>query len=105
MENKKISESVVLTRIFSGRALIFWDARREKKRKELYEKLIDSDLTLKGLLLQKAERPESDTLERWIRIQSQLVSYYVSKYEKASRNAKISNTKHSKNKESEGVLQ
>jgi len=87
MENKKMSEFARLTRLFPRRALIFWDARREKKRKELYEKLIDSDLTLKGLFLQKAKRPESDTLERWIRIQSKLVSYYGRKYEKGSSNA------------------
>jgi len=106
MKTEKISEFVRrLTMIFPRRALIFWDARREKKRKELYEKLIDSDLTLKGLLLQKEERPESDTLERWIRIQSRLVGYYKRKYEKASRNAKIGNKKLPKNKESEGVLQ
>jgi len=85
MDNKKISEFVRLTRLFPRRALIFWNARREKKRKELYAKLVDSDLTLKGLLLQKEERPDSDTLERWIRIQSRLVSYHKRKYEKASR--------------------
>jgi len=85
MENKKISEFVRLTRIFPRRALIFWDARREKKRIELYERLVDADLSLRGLLEEKKIRPESEFLERWILIQSKLRDYYGHKYEKASR--------------------
>jgi len=85
MENKKISEFPKLTRLFPRRALIFWNARREKKRIELYERLVDADLSLRGLLEEKKIRPESDFLERWILIQSKLVSYYKQKYEKASR--------------------
>ena len=85
MKNKKISELSRLTRVFPKRALNFWNARREKKRMELYNRLIDSDLTLKGLLQEKRIRPESDFLERWILIQSKLRDYYGHKYEKASR--------------------
>ena len=85
MNNKKMSELSGLTRIFPWKALNFWNARREKKRMELYNRLIDSDLTLKGLLQEKRIRPESDFLERWILIQSKLRDYYGHKYEKASR--------------------
>ncbi len=85
MEHKKISEFAKLTGIFPQRALNFWNARREKKRMELYNRLIDSDLTLKGLLQEKRIRPESDFLERWILIQSKLRDYYGHKYEKASK--------------------
>ena len=85
MEHKKISEFARLTRIFPRKALNFWNARREKKRMELYNRLIDSDLTLKGLLQEKRIRPESDFLERWVRIQSRIVDHYGRKYEKASR--------------------
>jgi len=89
MENKKMSEFPKLTRLFPRRALIFWNARREKKRKELYEKLIDSDLTLKGLLLQKEERPESDTLERWIKIQARLKADCLKKYGRITKNRRV----------------
>ena len=85
MKNKKISELSRLTRVFPKRALNFWNARREKKRMELYNRLIDSDLTLKGLLQEKRIRPESDFLERWVRIQARLVDQYGRKYERASR--------------------
>ena len=85
MEHKKISEFARLTRIFPRKALNFWNARMEKKRMELYNRLIDSDLTLKGLLQEKRIRPESDFLERWVRIQSRIVDHYGRKYEKASR--------------------
>ncbi len=85
MEHKKISEFAKLTGIFPQRALNFWNARREKKRMELYNRLIDSDLTLKGLLQEKRIRPESDFLERWVRIQARLVDQYGRKYERASR--------------------
>ena len=85
MEHKKMSEFLRLTRIFPKRALNFWNARREAKRLELYERLIDSDLSLKGLLQEKKIRPESEFLERWIRIQAKLVDHYGRKYEKASR--------------------
>ena len=85
MEHKKMSEFLRLTRIFPKRALNFWNARREAKRLELYERLIDSDLTLKGLLQEKRIRPESEFLERWIRIQAKLVDQYGRKYERASR--------------------
>ena len=67
MEHKRISEFARLTRIFPRKALNFWNARMEKKRMELYNRLIDSDLTLKGLLQEKRIRPESDFLERWVR--------------------------------------
>ena len=50
MEHKKISEFAKLTGIFPQRALNFWNARRETKRMELYEKLTDADLSLKGPL-------------------------------------------------------
>jgi hypothetical protein len=85
MEHKKMSEFLRLTRIFPKRALNFWNARREAKRLELYERLIDSDLSLKGLLQEKKIRPESEFLERWIRIQAKLVDHYGRKYERASR--------------------
>ena len=85
MEHKKISEFARLTRIFLRKALNFWNVRREKKRMELYNRLIDSDLTLKGLLQEKRIRPESDFLERWVRIQSRIVDHYGRKYERASR--------------------
>jgi len=85
MEHKKMSEFARLTRIFSQKALNFWNARREKKRIELYERLVDADLSLRGLLEEKKIRPESDFLERWILIQSKLRDYYGHKYEKASR--------------------
>ena len=85
MKMEKISEFARLTRIVPHTALNFWIARREKKRRELYERLIDSDLTLKGLLEEKRIRPESDFLERWILIQSKLRDYYGHKYEKASK--------------------
>ena len=85
MEHKKMSEFLRLTRIFPKRALNFWNARREKKRTELYERLIDSDLTLKGLLEEKRIMPESDFLERWVKIQSKIVDHYGRKYERASR--------------------
>ena len=85
MKTEKISEFARLTRIFPRKALNFWNARREKKRMELYNRLIDSDLTLKGLLQEKKVRPESDFLERWVRIQSRIVDHYGRKYEKASR--------------------
>jgi hypothetical protein len=54
MEHKKISELSGLTRIFPRRALNFWNARREKKRTELYNRLVDADLSLKGLLQRAA---------------------------------------------------
>jgi hypothetical protein len=85
MEHKKMSEFPRLTRIFPRRALIFWNARREKKRIELYERLVDADLSLRGLLEEKKIRPESNFLERLILIQAKLVSYYKQRYEKASR--------------------
>ena len=85
MKTEKISEFARLTRIFPRKALNFWNARREKKRMELYNRLIDSDLTLKGLLQEKRIRPESDFLERWVRIQSRIVDHYGRKYERASR--------------------
>ncbi len=85
MEHKKMSELSGLTKVFPRKALNFWNARREKKRMELYNRLIDSDLTLKGLLQEKRIRPESDFLERWILIQSKLRDYYGHKYEKASK--------------------
>ncbi len=85
MEHKKISELSRLTRIFPWKALNFWNARKERTRLELYHKLTDADLTLKSFLLEKRIRPESDSLERWIRIQAKLVDYYGRKYEKASR--------------------
>ena len=85
MGHKKMSEFVRHTWIFPRKALNFWNARREAKRLELYERLIDSDLTLKGLLEEKRIRPESDFLERWILIQSKLRDYYGHKYEKASK--------------------
>ena len=85
MKTEKISEFARLTRIVPHTALNFWIARREKKRRELYERLIDSDLTLKGLLQEKRIRPESDFLERWVRIQSRIVDHYGRKYERASR--------------------
>lgn len=80
-----MSELTRLTRIFPKRALNFWNARREKKRMELYAKLTDADLSLKGLLEEKKIRPESEFLERWIRITSKIVDHYGMKYEKASR--------------------
>ena len=80
MKNKKISELSRLTRVFPKRALNFWNARREAKRLELYAKLTDADLTLKGLLEEKRIRPESKFLERWIRIQAKLVDHYGRKY-------------------------
>jgi len=54
--------------------------RRENKiehlerilRKET-EALIDADLTLRALLEEKKQRPESGYLERWTRIQSKVV--------------------------------
>jgi hypothetical protein len=85
LNNKKISELSRLTRVFPKRALTFWIARREKKRTELYNRLVDADLSLKGLLQEKRIRPESDFLERWILIQSQIRDYYGHKYEKASK--------------------
>ena len=85
MEHKKMSEFLRLTRIFPKRALNFWNARREAKRLELYERLIDSDLSLKGLLQEKKIRPESEFLERWVEIQSRIVDHYGRKYERASR--------------------
>ncbi len=85
MEHKKMSELSRLTRIFPRKALNLWNTRREKKRMELYERLIDSDLTLKSLLEEKRIRPESDFLERWVKIQSRIVDHYGRKYEKASR--------------------
>ena len=85
MEHKKMSEFARLTWIVPQTALNFWNARREKKRTELYERLIDSDLTLKSLLEEKRIRPESDFLERWVKIQSRIVDHYGRKYEKASR--------------------
>ena len=85
MKMEKISEFARLTRIVPHTVLNFWNARRETKRMELYERLIDSDLTLKGLLQEKRIRPESDFLERWILIQSKLRDYYGHKYEKASK--------------------
>ena len=85
MEHKKMSELTRLTRIFPRKALNFWNARRVRKKLELYEKLIDSDLTLKTFLEEKKIRPESEFLERWIRIQAKLRDYYGHKYEKASK--------------------
>jgi hypothetical protein len=85
MEHKKMSELTRLTRIFPRKALNFWNAMREKKRMELYEKLTDADLSLKGLLQEKKIRPESEFLERWILVQSKLRDYYGHKYEKASK--------------------
>ena len=85
MEHKKMSELSRLTRIFPRKALNFWNARREKKRRELYAKLTDADLSLKGLLEEKKIRPESEFLERWVKIQAKLRDYYGHKYEKASR--------------------
>ena len=85
MEHKKMSELSRLTRIFPWKALNFWNARKERTRMELYQKLTDADLTLKTLLLEKKIRPDSYSLERWIRIQAKLVDYYGRKYEKASR--------------------
>ena len=58
---------------------------RENKRMELYHKLTDADLTLKGLLMEKKIRPDSEFLERWIKVQARLVDHYGHKYEKASR--------------------
>lgn len=58
---------------------------RESKRMELYHKLTDADLTLKALLLEKKIRPDSEFLERWIKVQARLVDHYGHKYEKASR--------------------
>ena len=85
MKTEKISEFARLTRIFPRKALNLWNTRREKKRIELYNRLVDSDLTLKGLLLEKKVRPESDFLEKWVRIQARIVDHYGKKYEKASR--------------------
>ena len=85
MEHKKISELTRLTWLFPLKALNFWNARKERNRIELYQKLTDADLTLKSLLLEKKIRPYSDSLERWIRVQAKLVDYYGRKYEKASR--------------------
>ena len=85
MEHKKMSELSRLTWIVPQTALNFWNARREANRLELYAKLTDADLTLKGLLVEKKIRPESDFLERWILIQSKLRDYYGHKYEKASK--------------------
>ncbi len=85
MEHKKISELTRLTWLFPWKALNFWNARKERTRIELYHKLTDADLTLKSLLLDKKIRQDSDSLERWIIIQANLVDYYGLKYEKASR--------------------
>jgi hypothetical protein len=85
MEHKKMSELTRLTRIFPRKALNFWNARRVRKKLELYEKLVDADLSLKGLLQEKEIRPESDFLERWVRIQARVVDHYGRKYEKASK--------------------
>ena len=85
MKMEKISEFARLTRIVPHTALNFWNVRREAKRLELYSKLTDADLTLKGLLEEKRIRPESDFLERWVKIQSRIVDHYGRKYEKASR--------------------
>ncbi len=85
MEHKKISELSRLTVIFPRKALNFWNARREKKRMEFYKRLVDADLSLKGLLEEKRNRPESYFLERWVRIQSRIVEHYGRKYERASR--------------------
>ena len=85
MEHKKMIELSRLTRIFPWRALNFWNARKERTRMELYHKLTDADLTLRILLQEKKIRPDSYSLERWIRIQAKLVDYYGRKYEKASR--------------------
>ena len=85
MEHKKMSELSGLARIFPRKALNFWNARREKKRTELYRRLVDADLSLKGLLEMKRIRPESDFLERWVKIQAKLRAYYFHKYERASR--------------------
>ena len=85
MNNKKMSELSGLTRIFPWKALNFWNARREKKRMELYNRLVDADLSLKGLLEEKGIRPESEFLERWVEIQSRIVDHYGRKYERASR--------------------
>ena len=85
MEHKKMSELSGLTRIFPWKALNFWNARREKKRMELYNRLVDADLSLKGLLEEKRIRPESEFLERWVKIQSRIVDHYGRKYERASR--------------------
>ena len=85
MEHKKMSELSRLTRIFPRKALNFWNARRVRKKLELYEKLVDADLSLKGLLQEKEIRPESDFLERWVRIQARVVDHYGRKYEKVSK--------------------
>ena len=85
MEHKKMSELTRLTRIFPRKALNFWNARRVRKKLELYEKLVDADLSLKGLLQEKEIRPESDFLERWVRIQARVVDHYGRKYEKVSK--------------------
>ncbi len=84
MEHKKMSELSRLTQIFPSKALNFWNARKESKRMELYHKLTDADLTLKALLLEKKIRPDSEFLERWIKVQARLVDHYGHKYEKAS---------------------
>lgn len=88
MENKKMSEFVRHTGIFPKRALNFWNAKREKKREELYSLLTDADLTLRQLMEEKRIRPESECLERWVMVQAKLVDYYTKKYEKASRQIK-----------------
>jgi len=63
--------------------------RREKKienleqllRKEA-EALIDADLTLRALLEEKKQLPESSYLERWTRIQSKIVCDLKRKHER-----------------------
>ena len=85
MKTERISEFARLKRIFPRKALNFWNARREKKRMELYNRLVDADLSLKGLLEEKRIRPESEFLERWVEIQSRIVDHYGRKYERASR--------------------
>ena len=85
MEHKKISELSGLAWIIPRKAISFWIARRVRKKLELYAKLTDADLTLKGLLEEKRIRPESKFLERWTRIQAKLVDHYGRKYERASR--------------------
>jgi len=66
--------------------------RREKKidhlerilRKEK-EDLIDADLTLRALLEEKKQRPESGYLERWTRIQSRIVYGLRKRHDRLSR--------------------
>jgi len=49
------------------------------------ENLIDADLTLRALLEEKKQRPESGYLERWTRIQAKIVCGLRKRHDRLSR--------------------